>query len=249
MTATNAISVAALDLINSALRLLGVQAAGETLPISDANDCLVTLQQMIDAWNADRLAIFTTTSNDFPFVLGTQSYTLGPGGNFDIERPARIDGMSAILLTNPSNPVEVPIYMCSVDYWQVEIPVKVVNSSFPQVCYDDGNFPLRTLNFWPIPQYEQNSVRIYSWQPLTSPGALNAAITFPQAYSEALRFNLAVRLAPEYGAQLSPVIQAIAVSSLAAIKTMNAPDLALRSDLIASPAGYNYKADLFGIPY
>ena len=59
----------------------------------------MALNQMIDAWNADRLAIFTVSSNDFPFILGQQSYTLGSGGDFDMIRPARITGISAILLT------------------------------------------------------------------------------------------------------------------------------------------------------
>ena len=33
--------------------------------------------------------------------------------------------------------------MYSVDQWQNEVPVKEVNGTFPQFCYDDGNFPLQ----------------------------------------------------------------------------------------------------------
>jgi hypothetical protein len=42
-------------------------------------------------------------------------------------------------------------------------------------------------------------------------------------------------------------VQQIAVESLARVKTLNAPDLNLQSDLMPWPAGYNYRADLFGI--
>lgn len=245
----NAVIQTANDLITRSLRLLGVIAAGEAPAFDEAGDGLKTLNEMIDGWNADRLAIFTTGSQDFPFVLGKQSYTLGSGGDFDMTRPARIDSMSAILLTDPSNPVEVPIDMYTVDQWQTQVPVKKVDSSFPQICYDDGGFPLRVLNFWPIPTLQPNAARIYSWQPLILCSSLQAQIILPPGYAEAFRHNLAVRFAPEYAVPVPASVATIAAESLARLKTMNAPDLTLRSDLVANPAGWNYKADLFNIPY
>lgn len=240
----------AIDLIASALRLIGVIPAGELVSPDDAADALMVLQQMIDGWNADGLAIFTTGSDDFPFILGKQSYTLGTGGDFDMTRPARITGMSSILLSDPSNPIEVPISMFSVDEWQMQVPVKQVDGTFPQICYDTGDFPLRILNFWPIPSQQQNSVRIYSWQPLSQPADFDTLISFPPGYAESFRYNLAVRLSAEYGQeQVSPTVATIAVQSLARLKTMNAPELDLRSDLMPTEGGYNYKADMFGIPY
>jgi len=239
----------ALDLIASSLRLLGILAAGEPVEINDANDSLVTLQQMIDGWNSDGLTIFTTTSTDFPFVANKQTYTLGTGGDFNIARPASIDGMSAILLNNPSNPIELPMVPYTVDQWQNQIPVKAVPSTFPQIYYDDGNFPLRNVSFWPFPSSNINSVRIYSWQPLSSPAALNTVITFPPGYAEAFRFNFALRLAPEFSAPVSPIVQQTAVESLARIKTMNYRPRDLRSDLIPVDGQQNYRQDMFNLGY
>lgn len=241
----------AYDVINSALRLVGVLAGEEAASSSDANQSLTVFNDMIDAWNAERQAIFTTRSDDFPLVLNQQSYTLGIGGDFNIPRPARIDGMSSILLNpSPSNPTEIPITMYTVEEWQNYVPVKQVTGTFPLICYDDGNFPLRTLNFWPIPTQEQNNVRIYGWQALAAQ-TLVSQVSFPPGYAEALRYNLAVRLAAEFAVDPSKysaaVVATIAIQGLARIKTMNAPELFLQSDLVPSPAGYNYKADLFGI--
>jgi len=56
-------------------------------------------------------------------------------------------------------------------------------------------------------------------------------------------------LAPQFGAQIHPAVAKIAVESLAMVKTQNAPDLNLISDLQTNPAGYQWKADMFGIPY
>ncbi len=238
----------ALQLITSALRLIGVLASGETASADEANDSLMVLKQMMDAWNADRLTIFSIQYADYPFVLGQQAYKLGPGGDFNTNRPARIVGMSSILLTNPATPIEVPITMYTAEDWQREMPLKQVDSSFPQVCYDDQGFPQRTLNFWPIPT-QANSVRIYSWGALATTWTLQSAINLPPGYAEALRFNLAVRLSAEFAAPLSPTVSAIASDTLSRLKTMNAPKLSMKSDLMATDAGYNYKADMFGVPF
>lgn len=242
----------AFDLITSGLNLVGVLSGDEQPNFNDANRGLMVLNDMIDAWNADRLAIFTTRIDDFPLVLSQQAYTLGTGGNFNMPRPARIDAMSAILLDNPANPVEVPMDMYSVDDWQTQVPVKVVTGSFPQICYDDGGFPLRTLNFWPIPTGQPCSARIYSWQGLGAQ-TLQSQVSFPPGYSEALRYNLAARLAAEFAVPsdkyASGIVATLAIQGLARIKTMNAPDLGLRSDLVPNPAGWNYRADMFGLGF
>jgi hypothetical protein len=211
-----------------------------------ANDSLLVLNDMIDSWNTMRLAIYTTRTDDFPLVLNKQVYTLGTGGDFNIPRPPQIDGMSSILLYNPANPVEVPISMFTVDQWQNQVPVKVVAGSFPLICYDTGDFPLRRLNMWPIPTTGANSVRIYSWQALPAQ-ALATKVSFPPGYSQAFRYNLAVLLSAEYASPLSTTVAAVAAQSLGRIKAMNQPDLTMQSDLVPDPSGWNYKADLFGI--
>lgn len=239
----------ALDLINGALRLINVLAAGETLDSGSSNDALSAFNDMVDSWNADRLTIFTTQSDDFPVAQGKQTYTMGAGGDFNIPRPARIDAMSSILLNDPNNPVEVPISLYSVEDWQLRVPVKNVTGTFPLICYDDGSFPLRKLNFWPIPINDENKVRIYSWTPLTQPAALNTTIAYPPGYARAFRYNLALELAPEYQAPVSAEVRGIALASLTTLKTMNAPDMTLNSDLLPQPVGYNYRADLFGMGF
>jgi hypothetical protein len=239
----------AFDIITSALRLTGVLSSDEQPNDNDANQGLSVFNDMIDGWNAERNCIFTTRSDDFPFVLNQQAYTLGSGGNFNIPRPPQIDSMSTILLSNPANPIEIPITMFTVEDWQNKVPVKEVSGSFPLICYDDGGFPLRTLNFWPIPTQVPNIVRIYSWQALAQPATLQTSVSFPPGYAEAFRYNLAVRIGAEFAAPASATVAALAIQSLARVKTMNAPDLELRSDLVPYPAGYNYRADLFGMGF
>lgn len=249
-TGDNGAPVVVLSFLASVLRLLNVLAAGENIDLDDANDSLVTFNQMLDGWNADGLAIYTTRVDEFALVTGQQSYTYGPGGDFNTTRPPQINSMSAILLDNPSNPIELQMAMYTVAQWQSNIPVKNTSSSFPYIYYDSGDYPLRTINLWPVPNLSTNHVRAYVWQGLGLPTTLASTIAFPPGYAEAFRFNLAMRLAPEYGiAQPPQFITAAAVESLARIRTMNSPLMTLQSDLTPSNAGWNYKATEFNIPY
>jgi hypothetical protein len=200
---------------------------------------------MLDSWNAERLNIFTLNINEFPLTPGQQTYTLGTGGNFNIPRPARIERMSIVSLLNPAQPLELPLEMLTDAGWQA-IPVKLISSSLPTVVYDDGAFPLRNLNFWCIPTIAVNT-RIYNWAALTS-FDLTTDITFPPGYLKAIRYALAVDLAPEFGRPIPPEVAAQSILSKAVIKNMNAPLIESRIDAVLSGDRkniYNWISDTF----
>lgn len=229
------------------MRLVGALASGETLSNAEAQDALMVLNQLLDSWTADRLTIFTVTINEFALTPSQQVYTLGTGGNFNIARPARIDRVSIVSLTNPAQPLELPIdYYTDLD-WQ-QTPVKNITTSLPQAVYDDQAFPLRNLSFWPIPNTTVNT-RIYGWQQLTQYASLTTDVTFPPGYIEALRYNLAVRLIAEFPGEYNPIMVqtagGLAVESLARVKAMNIPVIEAFCDaaLMGKSARYNYYSD------
>lgn len=193
---------------------------------------------MVDGWQADGLKIFTENINTFPFVLGTQTYTLGTGGSFNMPRPAKIHRMGVQILSNPIQPSEVPITLLDVDGW-ANVRVKNISGSYPLFCYADYAFPQMNLNFWVIPGLACNCV-IYSWQPLSTWPDLNVTdVTFPPQYLEAFRYNLAVKLAPEFDEPIKPDVMQIARESLAILKEINLPAPVLRCDPGLSGTGYS----------
>lgn len=234
------------DLIASSLRLIGVLASGETPSGPESADALVIAQQMIDAWQAERMMIFTITISEFPLVPGQQTYTLGAGGNFNIPRPARIERMSIVNLNNPAQPLELPLEMLTEQQWQEIIPVKLIQSTLPQRVYDDGAFPLRNLNYWCIPTVPVNT-RIYGWTAINTFPDLVTDVTFPPAYLKAIRYNLAVDLAPEFGREVPPAVAAQAIQTKAIIKSLNSPQPLMYADpAVVNPRGrvYNWITDL-----
>lgn len=248
--ATPGLSQSALDIVTSAMRLLNAVPSGEPISPEEASDGLVVLNQMVDAWQIDRLMIPSERIDDFSFISGQQAYTLGDGANFDMPRPAEIDSISVVILSNPNNPLELEMeYTTRESEWQ-NILLKEISTSFPQFCYDDGDFPNRTLSFWPIP-IDTDKARIYSWQALTQFANLQTQYTFRPAYQKALRFNLAVDLAPEYGGLRDPSTAAIAQVTLARIKAANTQIPKLKCDDAVcggATSGANYRSEWFNIP-
>jgi len=230
------------------MRLIGALASGETMPADEAADGLMVLNQMLDSWQAERLMAFTINIQEFPLVPGQQTYTMGPGGNFNVARPAKIERISIVSLNNPAQPLELPMEMLTDADWQDEIPVKLVPGSLPLQVYDDGAFPLRNLNYWTIPTIPVNT-RIYSWQALNQFPDLVTDLTFPPGYLEALRYNLAIRLIAEMPGEYSQVTvgvsQTLATESLARVRSMNLPLIQSFCDPALSSEGghYDYRSD------
>lgn len=235
----------ALDIISSALRLDGVLASGEVPNNAEAQDALVVLNDMLNQWNAERLMVFTIARQVFSLVPTQQLYTMGVGGNFNVPRPARIESASILSLQNPAQPMELPIEIVSETGWQ-NIPVKDVVSSLPQVMWDGDEFPLRNLSFWPIPTVPV-SVVLYTWTALSSfPDLSVTDLTFPPGYAKAIRFCLALDLAPEYGKTVAPDVAAQAIIAKAVVKSINMPTYELHSDVaLINPYGgrYNWRSD------
>jgi len=246
------LQVAPLDLINSAMRLIGVLASGESLTGPEANDALSIFNQMVDSWQKERLMVEAILRNVYPLTAGIQTYTMGPGGgtnNLDPVRYARLERAGIINLNNPAQPLELPLVMLDSIGWQA-IPVKAISSALPLQLYDDRAFPQRNLNFWPFPNVPVD-VALYLWTPITQFPALDGSYTFSQGLLKALRYNLAVDLAAEFPGdpERIPLIIQIARESKAIFKSANiqSPDMACDPALVPGPTGgqYNWISDTF----
>lgn len=187
------------------------------MPANDAARCLRALNRMLSSWQTEDLMIYSTDRLSFNLVAGQQSYTIGVGGNFVTPyavRPGQIDMASVIM-----NGVELPIEVMNDEQWR-DVTLKSVTSTFPLQMWANGDYPLNTLYFWPIPA-QINALVLYLWHQTVEFASVNATVSLPQGYEDALVLNLAVRLAPGYGMQASPTTIEMAKQAKANIKKMN----------------------------
>jgi len=226
------------DLVAASLRLIGVLASGETAEAQEATDGLSTLNRMLDSWSNESLLIYTKPREVFSLVAGTSSYTIGSGGTFNTSRPQKIEN-AELRLTDTSPVIEKPIAIVTKDEFAT-IVSKTTTSTIPMWLYAEGTYPLETINLWPVPSTAYQ-IALYSWKPLSQVSSLDTSLSLPPGYEEALVYNLAMRLCPEYGKTLSAEAAQIALESKAAIQVLNSKPQYLRVDsaLQSRPTRFN----------
>lgn len=207
-------TIIALDLISSSLRLINALAVGETPTAAEAQDSLRVLNDMLETWSTDNLAVFASQDQTFSFVPGQAAYTIGPGGNFAGVRPIQIEsGFTRY------QGIDYPLDFIDDNRYNL-IPLKTQQAIIP--CYVNyvGTFPLGTLTFWPVPQQATTVTLTTNLQFTVLPNTA-ASLSYPPGYSRAIRYGLAVDLAAEFGIPLPQVVADIARSSKAAIMRAN----------------------------
>ena len=218
----------ALQLIQWALRLLGVLASGETPSSNEANDALVSLNAMIDTWSNESLLIYEEAYETFGLNVNQQSYQWGTGAaDFNSPRPQRLRDMNWQQIT-PTTTLELPVQIINKDQWAA-ISTKLIVSNIPTRAWLENTYPNATLWIWPVPSVSGNIV-CWSWKPLVDIALLTTTISLPPGYQRALAYNLALELAPEDGRQVDQLVEAHAIEAKANLKSMNSKVLLMGCD-------------------
>lgn len=215
----------AVDLLTLALKDIGALGIGQSIGPDDTADGLATLNQMLGEWQAERLSVFHLVDTAFAST-GAQSYTIGTGGNVNIQRPVRIEKCYARLNPGSSNPIDYPVTLLGSreDYAGIALKSLV---SFPEWAFYDAAYPLGNLLFYPIPN-SSFELHILTMEVLPQFAAPGAQISLPPQYLSAIRFNLGPYLAPSYQIEPLPSLIRRAVNAKRVIKRMNTRIEAMR---------------------
>lgn len=230
------------DQINRALRLLGILAEGETASAETSQDALLALNQMIDSWSVERLAVYSTQDQIFSWPAGEIKRTLGPTGDFVGNRPVYFDDS-----TYYKAPSGVSYGIKFINQSQYDgIAVKTATSTFPQVIFVNMTFPDVEMYVYPKPT-QTLEWHFISVDQLTQPATLATELYFPPGYMRAFAYNLAMEIAPEFGVEPSPQVQRIAMTSKRNLKRVNNPDdvMSLPYAVVANRQRFNIYAGNF----
>jgi hypothetical protein len=204
----------ALDLVKGAMRLVGVLAEGETPEAEDANIVLSALNAMLDSWNLESLLIYHIQDEAFPVSAGVGEYGIGTGQTFNTTRPVSIE--SAFIRDGSGN--DHPLTVFEFDRWD-DIPDKDAVGRPDALSYEPS-YPYGQIKLWPAPS-AADTLHIRTFKPLSNSLTLATQLAIPTGYERAIRFNLAVEIAPEFEREASPTVQRVAIDTLRAIKTRN----------------------------
>ncbi len=204
-------SETAQTLINAAFRSIGVIASGEIATAQELADGLEALKMMLRHWSASSIRLYFLTQDTLA-LNSSVSYTIGTGGVCNTLRPEEIKGG----YVKNSNNFDWPLTIIDEAKYR-SLSLKSLSGPAQYLWYNPA-FPLGVLYFWPLCS---GTAYIDSIKPLTEPSLITDTIQFPPSYDEAIKYNLAVRMAPEYAKEPSAIVVALAASALHVIESRN----------------------------
>lgn len=203
-------------IINRSLRLIGALATGETADADETADALAVLNSMLSSWNNDKLMSYASRNITVPVTGGDNSYTIGASGaDVSDTAPVRVD-TAYIRLSG----LDYPLELIDADKYS-RVVDKTSASSIPEYLYFNSTHPNATVTLYPVPS-EACTLYLNVWTPYTAYANTSTTFSMPDGYEDAIAYNLAVRLWPEYPAMpLRPEVVQLAKETLASIKRIN----------------------------
>ena len=221
-------AVTGTQVVQGAFALLNVFLPGESIPANDGEYARTVLNDMLSEWGQRSLMIPLVARERFDLVAGqggpTNPYTIGPGGDFDTERPSNQDSIEGANLILTASSPEVRITLGAYTdqaYFFNQIPT--LTNTQPTSYYYNPTYTsdLGSFYLWPLPTTSANDIELLLQKAIVQFANLSTTYYVPDGVPRALKYNLADALQGAYGKQLSASDQRIAVSTLAAFRRSN----------------------------
>lgn len=229
-----------LELIKAAMRVIGATSPMQEPTAEESTDAREALNLILGEWQNDNLLALKQLQA-FNVVASTKSYTIGTGMTWNGSTPLKV--LSAYLTSD------------SVDY-----PVDIIGEVEYMEIYDKS-LEGRPFKLFYLPSGTTGTVYLW-YQPdssytltmliqkvFTTYTSLSTTIALPNGYLSALKYALAVEIAPEY--KIDPSVMQLVIKrageTLAAIKKTNLVKVApMQFDRVFSTNNnYNILSDTF----
>ncbi len=228
------------DLIYDALQKINVVGVGQNLNAEDEQSAFRTLNDILESWSVEGGLVFNQTEDTFNLVNNQQSYTVGPGGDFDTTKPFEIKALYTTIGTTTYTATQYG----EADW--ASIVDKNDSTGIPEVYFYNNNEPLADIRFYPIPT-SVSTVTILSRKAITAFANVNESLALPPGYRRALVHNLAVEEAPNYEKEASNTVKSIAKKSKSNVFSYNARNRKTRSNPTSAIMISNRDDDRFNI--
>lgn len=209
--------------IRGALSALGLRGAGQSLTGEQLSDALLLLNEMMRSWRGNGLLNYAWARYSFAFAEGQATRTIGPSGQWDtatVPRPLAVEDPIGITPVGASS--ETPCFAMTREEYR-ELPQKDATAEYPtHYRYEPGAGPLGQFTFYPVPTSAATFHPTFR-TPLAEFENENTDLTFPDGYDEAIRTNLALKVAPDFNRTPSPLLIGQARRSLMDIQARNIP--------------------------
>ena len=189
-----------LSIITQALRKLRIGVAGETLSAEDTSIGIDALRGMVRTWAVDGVRLWLVETQSQTLVSGTADYTLSPRPLEVLRGYRRASGN------------DTPMRMLGREEF-TRLPNKTTSGA-PYSFYANDARTSTTVTLYPVPGAAEVAAsmtcRFDVKRQIEDVTALGEDTEIPAEWIECIVYNLAVRLAPDYGKQAAPDVTSMA---------------------------------------
>lgn len=182
-------SLTAQEIINEALRLVGVLDSGEDASADDTTSAMLSLNLMLKTWGAQSRLWLKKESAAVTLTATTQTYTLAA------------DCKRVLSVRRRTSSIDTPLNKLSREEY-FDTPSKAA-TGMPVNWYADDQRTATTLYIWPTASTTTaaSTTLYYTYvRIIEDVDALTNEADVPQEWFETVVYNLAVRLGPKFGA-------------------------------------------------
>lgn len=230
-------------LIQRALKDTGIIGVGQTPSAEDMNDAFDKLNSMLAQFSLRRWLVYELIETAV-VSTGATSYSIGPGGAFNVPRPDRLESAFIRQITS-AQAIDFPplaIIEAREDYNRIALKSLI---TLPQSVFLDSGYPTGTLYFYPCPSAGIYEMHVFTKAHLPAFTSLTQTVILPPEYDELIVYNLAVRLRAAYQLPPDPTVTQLAKAALNTIKNANTqmPRLRMPAGLAGRCGRYNIYSD------
>jgi hypothetical protein len=220
------------DIVKGALRVLGAIAPGETPSSEDLADGLQALNWMLDGWNTKGIFVYATTRNTYTLTQGTDNYTIGSAATFNTTRPVRIEHASIIPV---GNTFEYPMHRLTSD--EYAMLSDKVTQGIPWAYFYRPDAGQGRIFVYTVPS-DAHALVLYEESHLSQISDGTSYLSLAPGFARALKYNLAIELAPEWNKSVPIETAAIAKEAFTDIARVNIEPGVMRTDFSSSVEGW-----------
>jgi|SRR5579864_41313 len=188
-----------LDLIDQAYRMAqAMKHPGQGLSPSEQQEGLDLTNHMLDGLKIENLLIVFYIRTLVQLVTGKKDYGVGPGQDWDIERPEKIHTAGFVLQAGTPSESELPMWIATTHEQYAEIVAKNVGSSIPMALYYRATLPYGTATIWPVANADQTQIALYTQGNVQEFLTVDDPVITPKGWRELIMYNLAVRVHQRY---------------------------------------------------
>src|SRR5213592_2755613 len=142
------------EVVELALMDAGIIGEGQTPSGGQTKTAIQTLNQLLALWRTSDLDVYALKVLVLP-ATGAVTYTIGPGGSLDVDRPVSVEAAAWRDGISPSGILYPPLYvLSSLADWQ-RISQQQISGAPPNAILYEPSFPQGTLYVWPQPSSGQ----------------------------------------------------------------------------------------------